>query len=261
MERRLKGFTLVELLVVIAIIALLISLLLPALQKARQTARAVICMSNLRSVGVAAMGYAVENNDIPPHNGGDENGTTAEQKLYWNYSPVQSKWYTKLNPYLGLDLDAGASEPTRGTVLHCPQVASNNLDPWNFSIAYNYSINAALGGSRSGIKSPKTLSMSMLDSRVFWFADGAAWWKNAGFYFQNMISPWNIHQNDNFSDVLSPSGFTPKHQPWMFKWPDLLQTHPGDQANYLHGDGHVEPYDWATIQDKAGDKAFTNAQN
>lgn len=61
-----RGFTLVELLVVISIIALLIALLLPALSAAREVARQTNCMSNLRQVGLAFQMYANDNNEWLP---------------------------------------------------------------------------------------------------------------------------------------------------------------------------------------------------
>lgn len=55
-----RGFTLVELLVVMAIIALLTAFLLPALSRARESARIKVCMSNLKELGLACRMFADE---------------------------------------------------------------------------------------------------------------------------------------------------------------------------------------------------------
>ena len=63
---RRRGFTLVELLVVIGIVALLISILLPTLTRARESARRAACLSNLRQVHLTFMFYAQDNRDRVP---------------------------------------------------------------------------------------------------------------------------------------------------------------------------------------------------
>lgn len=57
MKRR-KGFTLLELLVVIGIVSLLIGLMLPALSQAGQEGERSVCASNLRQMAIAALAYA-----------------------------------------------------------------------------------------------------------------------------------------------------------------------------------------------------------
>ncbi len=89
-----RGFTLVELLVVIGIIALLISILLPALNKAREQSKQVNCMANLRQQGLAMTMYIVEQRYYPGCWGAPNPNTGNRSYAIW---PVRLRIYTKGN--------------------------------------------------------------------------------------------------------------------------------------------------------------------
>ena len=77
---RRTGFTLVELLVVVAVLALLVGLLLPTVRSVQRSARTSACLANIRAIEMAHISYAEANKGFLadarlPHGGGDLGST------------------------------------------------------------------------------------------------------------------------------------------------------------------------------------------
>ena len=83
-----RGFTLVELLVVIFIMGLLLALLMPAVQHSRETSRKSNCLSNLRQIGVGCVLYAGENNDALPQSAHQGSSWIGKLEAYTCDGPI-----------------------------------------------------------------------------------------------------------------------------------------------------------------------------
>jgi prepilin-type N-terminal cleavage/methylation domain-containing protein/prepilin-type processing-associated H-X9-DG protein len=93
--RRIEGFTLIEMLFVIAIIAVLVALLLPAVQQARESARRNQCQNNMRQIGLALINYNRQHSFLPS---GSIHSTSP---LLSDQSPDGAGWIAQILPQLG----------------------------------------------------------------------------------------------------------------------------------------------------------------
>jgi prepilin-type N-terminal cleavage/methylation domain-containing protein len=115
---RHTGFTLVEMLVVIAVLSLLMAIILPVLSQARQRARITICAGNLRHVGMAIHLYAQDYDDTIPF--GPEGRPVTGSNFYTVTGNVTSLLSLEDGAPVGLGLLLSDYLAKQSSVLFCP---------------------------------------------------------------------------------------------------------------------------------------------
>lgn len=117
MRVQIRGFTIVELLVVISIVSMLLAILVPSLIAAREQGRSIVCTANLRNLGFALEMYVDENNGwLPPAEPRDKDDVASQDNWYLNPELMA---YMNITPQMDANgLIVGPS--AEGTILLCP---------------------------------------------------------------------------------------------------------------------------------------------
>jgi prepilin-type N-terminal cleavage/methylation domain-containing protein/prepilin-type processing-associated H-X9-DG protein len=237
MRSRRRGFTLVELLVVIGIIAVLLSLLVPTLGRVRDEAKRATCMSNLRQVGAAMLMYAADNDQTFASAGNegywdDPTGKARlpnDPKAYWGvaYLPyaMQGKAYVGPEGERVLKTARSIWRCPSSRVFPDPGYSDQEKTPCAFGLNIEVSGRPALRTKTSHIILAHDAPEQLLDGNGDWLTD----WEH-----NSLSSPW-FRRGQNLWQWRSPSF------PWYMGGAGVPEYYRhGRRCNVLWLDGHVD---------------------
>ena len=217
-----SGFTLVEILVVVAILAILAAILFPVFARVRENARRSSCQSNLRQIGLGMLQYCGDYDDklvkswYGSGNGNYSGGSDATDRY---------KWMDAIRPYLKSEQIFNC--PSHGAHPAAP-VAPFSYGPYRFRDAYrfgSYAINSAYYEPGDFERSPAgeaDISLAAIGD-----AAGCVWVGDTAAHFE---FAWE-NKTDQAAVEVDPSGL---------RYMDyLVERHPNSTV-VLFCDGHVK---------------------
>lgn len=177
---RKHAFTLLELLVVVATLAILAVLLVPALARTDDNGARMVCVNNLRQMGLASGMYAGDNQDHLPHSNWD-GGNNAAAPRGWLYGMISSQGlpvgfpagiipdpYSSVSPYNLLTNPAGTNAWLSGLWFQYVKNFKSYLCPVDIENK-DYLLPSASGGRQN------KLSTYVMNGAVDGFPTGNTW--------------------------------------------------------------------------------------
>jgi len=220
-KRRMKTFTLLELMVVIAVIGILLSFLIPVLSRAREAARDASCKSNLKQWGMGIAMYTGDHRSYLPA----------------SFNNSRQYWYAQLHSYMNYDASDVSDIYESGMIINtCPSVDHEKKNSGTLDYASNNEIlkHTNFLADEFRLKITKVTapshSMTLADANGVFNGSTAAYPFIRGPIGVYLGGMWNFSAND----YLTPYDDT---EPELFI---RFRHNENKNTNILVVDGHVE---------------------